>query len=182
MVVLAVMGLLAGVAVWRWPRAMARCGRMRWRFPSASPRRATRRSCPAVPLALEVDAAGYRFVQRGDEGWQPVTEPACANAVEPRRQPGRHAAMRGSASTASACPTARSTSPCRQQCPARWSRSPPTARSASVNRNGFTLLEMLVALAVFSIAALALLRLDAVSVATASELKAREGRHAGRRE
>jgi general secretion pathway protein I len=44
-----------------------------------------------------------------------------------------------------------------------------------VNRNGFTLLEMLVALAVFSIAALALLRLDAVSVATATELKSREG-------
>jgi general secretion pathway protein I len=44
-----------------------------------------------------------------------------------------------------------------------------------VNRNGFTLLELLVALAVFSIAALALLRLDAVSIATATELKAREG-------
>jgi general secretion pathway protein I len=44
-----------------------------------------------------------------------------------------------------------------------------------VKRNGFTLLEMLVALAVFSIAALALLRLDAVSVATATDLKAREG-------
>ena len=44
-----------------------------------------------------------------------------------------------------------------------------------MTRNGFTLLELLVALAVFSIAALALLRLDAVSVATATELKAREG-------
>jgi general secretion pathway protein I len=44
-----------------------------------------------------------------------------------------------------------------------------------MNRNGFTLLELLVALSVFSIAALALLRLDAVSVATASDLKAREG-------
>ena len=44
-----------------------------------------------------------------------------------------------------------------------------------MKRNGFTLLEMLVALAVFSIAALALLRLDAVSVATATGLKAREG-------
>lgn len=44
-----------------------------------------------------------------------------------------------------------------------------------MTRNGFTLLEMLVALAVFSIAALALLRLDAVSVVTATELKAREG-------
>ena len=44
-----------------------------------------------------------------------------------------------------------------------------------MNRNGFTLLELLVALAVFSIAALALLRLDAVSIATATDLKAREG-------
>lgn len=44
-----------------------------------------------------------------------------------------------------------------------------------MNRNGFTLLEMLVALAVFSIAALALLRLSAVSVSTAAELEAHEG-------
>jgi general secretion pathway protein I len=44
-----------------------------------------------------------------------------------------------------------------------------------MKRNGFTLLELLVALAVFSIAALALLRLDAVSVAAATDLKAREG-------
>jgi general secretion pathway protein I len=44
-----------------------------------------------------------------------------------------------------------------------------------VKRNGFTLLELLVALAVFSIAALALLRLEAVSVATAADLRAREG-------
>ena len=44
-----------------------------------------------------------------------------------------------------------------------------------MTRNGFTLLELLVALAVFSIAALALLRLDAVSVATAADLQGREG-------
>ena len=44
-----------------------------------------------------------------------------------------------------------------------------------MKRNGFTLLEMLVALAIFSIAALALLRLDAVSLATATQLTAREG-------
>ena len=44
-----------------------------------------------------------------------------------------------------------------------------------MSRNGFTLLELLVALAVFSIAALALLRLDAVAVATAADLGAREG-------
>lgn len=44
-----------------------------------------------------------------------------------------------------------------------------------MSRNGFTLLELLVALAVFSIAALALLRLDAVAVATAADLGARQG-------
>lgn len=44
-----------------------------------------------------------------------------------------------------------------------------------MSRNGFTLLELLVALAVFSIAALALLRLDAVAVASAADLSAREG-------
>ena len=44
-----------------------------------------------------------------------------------------------------------------------------------MSRNGFTLLELLVALAVFSIAALALLRLDAVAVSTAASLGAREG-------
>jgi general secretion pathway protein I len=44
-----------------------------------------------------------------------------------------------------------------------------------MSRNGFTLLELLVALAVFSIAALALLRLDAVAVATAGDLRTREG-------
>lgn len=44
-----------------------------------------------------------------------------------------------------------------------------------MSRNGFTLIELLVALAVFSIAALALLRLDAVAVATAADLRGREG-------
>ncbi len=44
-----------------------------------------------------------------------------------------------------------------------------------MSRNGFTLLELLVALAVFSIAALALLRLDAVAVATAADLGERQG-------
>jgi general secretion pathway protein H len=50
MVVLAVMGLLAGAAVWRWPEGSGR--------------------------ALEIDASGYRFVERGEQGWQPVAEPA----------------------------------------------------------------------------------------------------------
>ena len=39
--------------------------------------------------------------------------------------------------------------------------------------SGFTLIEMLVALAVFSIAALALLRLDAYAVGTTADLRAR---------
>lgn len=39
--------------------------------------------------------------------------------------------------------------------------------------NGFTLIEMLVALAVFSLAALALLRLDGFAIATAVDLDAR---------
>ena len=38
-------------------------------------------------------------------------------------------------------------------------------------RNGFTLIEMLVALSVFAIAALALLRIDAYAVGTASNLR-----------
>lgn len=45
---------------------------------------------------------------------------------------------------------------------------------ATSNReSGFTLLEMLVALAIFSLAALALVRLQAVSVRTAGDLDAR---------
>lgn len=44
-----------------------------------------------------------------------------------------------------------------------------------MTRNGFTLLELLVALTVFSIAALALLRLNAVAVATAADLGGRQG-------
>lgn len=44
-----------------------------------------------------------------------------------------------------------------------------------MTRNGFTLLEMLVALSIFSIAALALLRLDTVALTTTADLSAREG-------
>jgi general secretion pathway protein H len=76
MVVLAVMGLLAGVAVWRWP---AGDGRVRSDAVALSSRIAAARDQAIVsgrPLALEVDAAGYRFVQRGEQGWQPVAEPA----------------------------------------------------------------------------------------------------------
>lgn len=48
--------------------------------------------------------------------------------------------------------------------------TPDLARSA---QQGFTLLEMLVALAIFSLAGLALVRLQAVSVRTAADLDAR---------
>lgn len=76
MVVLAVMGLLAGVAVWRWPDGS---GRVRADAIALSSRIAAARDQAILsgrPLALEVDASGYRFVERGDEGWQPVAEPA----------------------------------------------------------------------------------------------------------
>ena len=76
MVVLAVMGLLAGAAVWRWP---AGDGRVRADAMALSTRIAAARDQAILsgrPLALEVDAAGYRFVQRGDQGWQPVAEAA----------------------------------------------------------------------------------------------------------
>jgi general secretion pathway protein H len=76
MVVLAVMGLLAGVAVWRWP---AGNGRVRADAVAFSSRVAAARDQAILsgrPLALEIDAAGYRFVQRGQQGWQPVAEPA----------------------------------------------------------------------------------------------------------
>jgi general secretion pathway protein H len=76
MVVLAVMGLLAGVAVWRWPEGN---GRVRADAVALSSRVAAARDqaiLSARPLALEIDAAGYRFVERGEEGWQPVAEPA----------------------------------------------------------------------------------------------------------
>jgi len=46
-----------------------------------------------------------------------------------------------------------------------------TKRGSS--ESGFTLIEMLVALSVFSIAALALLRLDAFAIATAADVDAR---------
>jgi general secretion pathway protein H len=76
MVVLAVMGLLAGVAVWRWPEGS---GRVRADAVALSSRVAAARDQAILsgrPLALEIDAAGYRFVERGEQGWQPVAEPA----------------------------------------------------------------------------------------------------------
>lgn len=45
--------------------------------------------------------------------------------------------------------------------------------SIPANNKGFTLLEMLVALAIFSLAGLALVRLQAVSIRTAGDLDAR---------
>jgi general secretion pathway protein H len=76
MVVLAVMGLLAGVAVWRWPEGS---GRVRADAIALSSRVAAARDQAIIsgrPLALEIDASGYRFVERGEQGWQPVAEPA----------------------------------------------------------------------------------------------------------
>jgi general secretion pathway protein H len=76
LVVLAVMGLLAGVAVWRWPAADQRA---RGDALALATRIAAARDQAIIagrPLALEIDQAGYRFVVRGEQGWQPVVEPA----------------------------------------------------------------------------------------------------------
>lgn len=76
MVVLAVMGLLAAVAVWRWP---AGDGKVRADAIALSSRIAAARDQAILsgrPLALELDAAGYRFLERGTEGWRPVAEAA----------------------------------------------------------------------------------------------------------
>lgn len=52
--------------------------------------------------------------------------------------------------------------------------TPDRATRRPSSERGFTLLEMLVALAVFSLAALALIRLQAVSIRTAADLDARQ--------
>lgn len=88
MVVLAVMGLLAGVAVWRWPGGSRQ---VRADAVALSSRIAAARNQAIIsgqPLALEVDNAGYRFVQRGEQGWRPVAETALrerrwSNGVRP---------------------------------------------------------------------------------------------------
>lgn len=49
---------------------------------------------------------------------------------------------------------------------------PRTDRPGPVARNGFTLLEMMVALAVFSLAALSLIRLQAYSIRSAGDIEA----------
>lgn len=78
----------------------------------------------------------------------------------------RRVARRGFMS--SVCSTRQGFSPSTRS--AQQGFSPPT-RSA---QQGFTLLEMLVALAVFSLAALALIRLQAVTVRTAADLDDRQ--------
>lgn len=88
LVVIAVMGLLAGVAVWRWPSGeqQARADALALASRIAAAR--DQAVLEGRPLALEVDAAGYRFVQRGETGWQPVAETALrerpwSNGVRP---------------------------------------------------------------------------------------------------
>lgn len=88
LVVLAVMGLLAGVAVWRWPAGEQQARRDAVALASRIAAARDQAVLDGRPLALELDASGYRFVQRGDSGWQPVAETALrerswSNGVRP---------------------------------------------------------------------------------------------------
>ena len=75
MVVLAVMGLLAGVAVWRWPAGgdNARADAF-----ALATRIAAARDTAIVggrPVAFVLEPSGYRFEVRDRAGWTPSTEP-----------------------------------------------------------------------------------------------------------
>ena len=74
MVVLAVMGLLAGVAVWRWPAGDQEARADAFALASRIAAARDQAIIGGRPLALELDAAGYRFVERGEAGWRPVAE------------------------------------------------------------------------------------------------------------
>jgi general secretion pathway protein H len=76
MIVLAVMGLLAGVAVWRWPSsgddAKAEAQALATRIAAAR----DQAIITGRPLALVVEPGGYRFEQRAGGEWVPTTETA----------------------------------------------------------------------------------------------------------
>ena len=81
LVVLAVMGLLAGAAVWRWP---AGSGASRSEAVQLATRIAAARDQAIIsgrPLGLIVDSTGYRFERRRRSEWIPSDEPA----LVPRR-------------------------------------------------------------------------------------------------
>jgi general secretion pathway protein H len=76
MIVLAVMGLLAGVAVWRWPSSD---NDARTEAQALATRIAAARDQAIIggrPLALVVEPGGYRFEQRSGGEWSGTTEPA----------------------------------------------------------------------------------------------------------
>lgn len=76
MIVLAVMGLLAGVAVWRWPSsdndARAEAQALATRIAAAR----DQAIIGGRSLALVVEPGGYRFEQRSGGEWAATTEPA----------------------------------------------------------------------------------------------------------
>ena len=79
MVVLAVMGLLAGVAVWRWP---AGGDKARADAFALATRIAAVRDSAIVggrPIAFVVEPSGYRFEVRERTGWVPSKEPNLRN-------------------------------------------------------------------------------------------------------
>ena len=74
MIVLAVMGLLAGVAVWRWPSggddARAEAQILATRLAAAR----DQAIIEGRPIAIVVEPAGYRFEQRRGWQWQPLQD------------------------------------------------------------------------------------------------------------
>lgn len=76
LVVLAVMGLLAGVAIWRWP---AGSDDARGDAVALATRVAAARDQAILggrPLALVMEPGGYRFEVRSNGQWLPSSEPA----------------------------------------------------------------------------------------------------------
>lgn len=78
LVVLAVMGLLAGVAVWRWPAGSdgARADAVQLASRIAAAR--DQAIIESRPTALVVEPSGYRFEVRRRSEWVATVEPALA--------------------------------------------------------------------------------------------------------
>ncbi|WP_300974999.1 GspH/FimT family pseudopilin [Sphingomonas sp. LHG3406-1] len=74
LVVLAVMGLLAGIAVWRWPAGDERARTDAVALASRIAAARDQAILSGRPLALEVDQTGYRFEARSGGRWQPATD------------------------------------------------------------------------------------------------------------
>ena len=76
MVVLAVIGLLAGVAVWRWPGGDERARADAVAFATRVAAAREQAILSGRSQALHLDAAGYRFEQRSRGEWLPSAEKA----------------------------------------------------------------------------------------------------------